>query len=135
MTQFGIVSALNHPWYANIIPRFHFQSLAHDNSARSATVQSVNVVPNDRGDDTPSAIVLKGVQLVDKFNHTTPDRVQIFMALYRIESKAIDLVLTFNVPLDSVDEGKADDTTVEKAEVDFDAFVRSLHIVDCGLFA
>ena len=93
------------------------------------------MVPNDRGDDTPSAIVLKGVQLVDKFNHTTPDRVQIFMALYRIESKAIDLVLTFNVPLDSVDKGKADDTTVEKAEVDFDAFVRSLHIVDCGLFA
>ncbi len=93
------------------------------------------MVPNDRGDDTPSAIVLKGVQLVDKFNHTTSDRVQIFMALYRIEPKAIDLVLTFNVPLDSVDEGKADDTTVEIAEADFDAFVRSLHIVDFGLFA
>ncbi|KAF8969805.1 hypothetical protein BDZ97DRAFT_160880 [Flammula alnicola] len=115
--------------------RFHFDSLAHDNSARSATVESVVMIPNDRGDGTPSAIVLKGVQMVPKFNHTTPDKVQIFMALFRVESKAADLVLTFNVPVESVDGGAVDSGGLENAEADFNTFVRSLRIVDFGLFA
>lgn len=93
------------------------------------------MVPNDRGDDTPSAVILNGTQMVDKFNHTAPDEVQILMALYRIESKAIDLVLTFNIPLKSVDEGKSQDAIVRKAQADFNAFARSLRIVDYGLFA
>jgi hypothetical protein len=116
-------------------PRFHFDSLAHDNSAVSANIHSVSVVPNDRGDNTPSAIVLKGVQMVPKFNHATPDRVEILMALFRVESKGIDLVLTFNVPVESVDEGRANEFTIEKAKADFDQFARSLRIVDFDVFA
>lgn len=116
-------------------PRFHFDSLAHDNSAVSANVHSVSVVPNDRGDNTPSAIVLKGVQMVPKFNHATPDEVEILMALFRVESKGIDLVLTFNVPLKSVDEGRANEVTVDRANADFDKFARSMLIVDFGVFA
>ncbi|KAF9483808.1 Mog1p/PsbP-like protein [Pholiota conissans] len=123
------------PSHFNDAIRFHFDSLAHDNSARSATIESVSVVPNDRGDETPSAIVLKGVQMVPKFNHTTPDKVEILMALFRVESKGIDLVLTFNVPFESVDEGLTNDVTVVKANADFDTFVRSLRIVDFGVFA
>ena len=92
------------------------------------------MVPNDRGDETPSAIVLKGTQMVKKFSHATPDTVEILMALYRIESKSIDLVLTFNIPLQSVDEGTSQDAEVERAEEDFGTFVRSLHVVDYGLF-
>jgi len=115
--------------------RFHFDSLAHDNSARSAEVESVSVIPNDRGDDTPSAIVLKGVQLVPKFNHTTPDKVQILMALFRIESKHIDLAVTFNIPVECVDGGAANNEQLEQTKKDFDTFARTCRIVDFGLFA
>ncbi|KAF8201513.1 hypothetical protein BJ912DRAFT_503958 [Pholiota molesta] len=123
------------PSHYNDAIRFHFDSLAHDNSAVSANIHSVSVVPNDRGDNTPSAIVLKGVQMVPKFNHATPDRVEILMALFRVESKGIDLVLTFNVPVESVDEGRANEFTIEKAKADFDQFARSLRIVDFDVFA
>ncbi|KDR73443.1 hypothetical protein GALMADRAFT_609979 [Galerina marginata CBS 339.88] len=115
--------------------RFHFDSLAHDNSARSAEVESVSVIPNDRGDETPSAIVLKGIQFVPKFNHTTPDKVQILMALFRVESKHIDLAVTFNIPIGCADGGAVSSEQSEKARADFDTFVRTFRIVDFGLFA
>jgi len=99
-------------------------------------VQSVaEVVPNDRGDNTPPAIILKGLQMVPKFNHTTPDSVRILMALFRVECKDIDLVVTFNIPLETVDSGAVNGLDVERAEVDFDTFFGSLEIVDFSLFA
>jgi len=115
--------------------RFHFDSLAHDNSASSTEVQSVVEVPNDRGDNTPPAIILKGFQMVPKFNHTPPDNVRILMALFRVDSKDVDLVVTFNIPLESVDGGAVDGRDAERAEVDFNTFFRSLQIVDFRLFA
>lgn len=116
-------------------PRFHFDSLAHDNSAVSVNVESVTVIPNDRGDNTPSAIVLTGVQFVPKFNRTTPDKVQILMALFRVEQKHIDLVVTFNVPTISQDGGEVGLDGLNTAQAHFEAFVNSLQIVDSGLFA
>ncbi|KAG6891036.1 hypothetical protein C0992_010698 [Termitomyces sp. T32_za158] len=114
---------------------FHFDSLAHDNSAVSAVVDAVNIIPNDRGDDTPSAILLSGTQQVPKFNHTEPDAVHILLALYRVTSKAIDLVVSFNIPTKT---GNLDEVSKEYEEAvrkHFDKFVRSLKIVDYGLFA
>ncbi|KIM48849.1 hypothetical protein M413DRAFT_438024 [Hebeloma cylindrosporum] len=115
--------------------RFHFDSLAHDNSARSAEVENVAAIPNDKQNETLPAMVLKGHQMVPKFNHTAPDKVQILMALFRVESKLVDLVVTFNIPLESVDGGAVNSRDAEKAKVDFDTFSRSLRIVDFGLFA
>lgn len=115
--------------------RFHFDSLAHDNGAKAAQVESVIVIANDRGDDTPSAIVLSGVQHVPKFNQASADEVRIFMALYRVETKGIDLVVTFNVPTKSSDGGAVGQDGWQPFQADFDAFVRSLRIVDQGLFA
>ena len=137
MTQSGIsFPSVNHRCpTAYPHRRFHFDSLAHDNSATSAKVESVSVIPNDRGDDTPSVIVLKGEQSVQKFNHSTPDRVQILMALFRIESKAVDLVATCNIPLEAVDGGAVNNEELVKVQNDFDTMVRSLRIVDFGLFA
>ncbi|KAF9562161.1 Mog1p/PsbP-like protein [Agrocybe pediades] len=123
------------PSHFNDTIRFHFDSLTHDNSAENTQVETVYRVPNDRGDDTPSATILKGIQFVPKFNHTTPDKVQILMALYRIEEKSIDLVVTFNIPLQVVGGGAVDQRQLEKAQADFDVFSRSLRIVDFGLFA
>jgi len=116
-------------------PRFHFDSLAHDNSASSSEVFSVNIVPNDRGDSTPSVILLSGVQSVRKFNRTAQDQVRILMGLYRIEAKGIDLVVTFNIPVTSQDGGAVDSSRLEVIQQQFDTFTRSLRIIDFGLFA
>ena len=98
-------------------------------------MHSVTVVPNDGGDDTPSAIILKGSQRVPKFNRTTPDDVRIFMALFRVEQKEIDLVVTFNVPIRTLDGGAVGSEGLEQAESDFHKFVTSFRICDYGLFA
>ena len=115
--------------------RFHFGSVAHDNSAQSAEIEGIFEIPNDRGDNTPPAIALKGVQLVPKFNSTIADRVRIMMAVFRVESKAIDVVVTFNIPVVSADGGAIGNEDVERFETDFDTFVRSFRIIDFGLFA
>lgn len=136
MTRSGVsFSFNNHRDQLIPYPRFHFDSLAYDNSARSAEVQNVAAISDAKQDNTPPAIILKGYQMVPKFNHTTPDKVQILMALFRIESKRIDLVITFNIPLEAVDSGVVNSRDMEKVEVDFDTFIRSLRIVDFGLFA
>jgi len=73
--------------------------------------------------------------MVPKFNRPTADKVIVYMALLRVLSKGIDLVLTFNVPVEATDGGAVDSTGVERAEADFNAFVQSLSIVDFSLFA
>jgi len=116
--------------------RFHFDSVAFDNSAHSAEIEKIFEIPNNRiGDNTPPAIVLKGVQLVPKFNSTVADKVRIMMAVFCVESKAIDVVVTFNIPIVSVDGGAVGIEGVERSETDFDNFVRSFRISDFGLFA
>ncbi|GLB35333.1 putative ran-interacting Mog1 protein [Lyophyllum shimeji] len=115
--------------------KFHFDSLAYDNSAVSKTVNDIDIVPNERGDATPPAAVLSGVQEVPKFNRGIPDEVHVFMALYRVELKNIDLVVTFNVPTRSEDGGAVSAEGLATARVHFDTFVRSLQIVDFSLFA
>ena len=115
--------------------RFHFDALAHDNDARSSTVTEISDVPNDRGDRTPSAIILKGEQLVPKFNKRTPDRVKILMAVFRVDDKDIDVVATFNVPVEAVDGGAVGAADFDKVESDFGNFVKSFRIVDFSLFA
>ncbi|KAJ3883768.1 hypothetical protein F5051DRAFT_317077 [Lentinula edodes] len=115
--------------------KFHFDSLAHDNDAVTSAVVSVNVIPNDRGDATPSIITLSGVQRVPKFNKTNPDEVRILMALYRVVSNGIDLVVTFNIPVISEDGGAVQGEKLNQAQAQFDLFSRSLRIEDFGVFA
>ncbi|KAF9533377.1 hypothetical protein CPB83DRAFT_873476 [Crepidotus variabilis] len=116
--------------------KFHFDSLAHDNSAQSFQVDSVVVSSaHTREDRTPTPICLKGLQMVPKFNQVTPDKVLIFMALFRVETKDIDLVVTFNVPIESIDGGATDAAGELRAEQDFNTFVQSLRILDFHLFA
>ncbi|KAJ6546465.1 hypothetical protein DFH09DRAFT_1262897 [Mycena vulgaris] len=114
--------------------RYHFGSLAHDNSAESTVVNTVGVVPNSRGDNTPPAITLSGVQFVPKFNLTIPDQVRVLMALFRVADKRVDLVVTFNIPMKSQDDGAVDEQGWNEMQIHFDAFVRSLRIIDFGLF-
>lgn len=81
--------------------------------------------------ETPVPILLEGVQMVSKFNRTELDRVRILMALYRIEEKKIDLVVSFNIPGLAVDEMAPIDQNVI---ADFQTLAQSLRIVDFGLF-
>jgi hypothetical protein len=116
--------------------RFHFDSLAHDNSAQASAIDSVVVIPNARSDKTPPAIMLSGVQSVAKFNKVDQDQVRILMALFRVEDKRVDLVVTFNVPTESQDhaDGAIDEEGWNLVQIHFDAFIRSLCIVDFSLF-
>jgi len=111
----------------------HFSSLAEDNSAADSSIERVTRVPKGEDDSTPSPIVLQGTQLVRKFNYTTPDTIRILLAIFRVESKNVDLVLSMNIPLATV-EGKLDDDAYQRARLDFDTAVKSLSILDFGLF-
>ncbi|EIN03631.1 Mog1p/PsbP-like protein [Punctularia strigosozonata HHB-11173 SS5] len=120
--------------------KFHFDSVAHDNSALSSSVDSVFVSSSpSAGNDTPSPVTLIGNQLVAKFNRTTPDRVRILLALYRVQrpNVNIDFVVTCNVPINPAlpDEQIAGDQAYQSAKKDFEQVVQSLLIVDYGLFA
>lgn len=57
------------------------------------------------------------------------------MALYRVESKNVDVVVTFNVPIKSEDGGAVGEQGWDAAQADFDAFAKSLRIVNYDLFA
>lgn len=71
-----------------------------------------------------------------KFNHTTPDDVRILLALYRVESKNVDLVMSMNVPVKAAGDGAMPDpASSERVQKDFEAAAASLTIVDFGLFA
>jgi len=121
------------PPFPHFMPhRFHFDSLAHDNSAISSSLTEVWSIPNHRGDKTPSAIALRGVQHVSKFNRTTPDEVHILMAIFRVDGKDVDLVVTFNVPVPS--HGNSAREGLAAARTHFETFVKSLRIIDFDLF-
>jgi hypothetical protein len=109
--------------------------LANDNSARSSEIVGVDNVQITRDDNTPYPVVLHGVQMVPKFNQRVPDRVKISMALFRIEAKSIDLVVTLNIPEVTMAGGATEEIDRQKAEEDFNTLVTSLRIIDFGLFA
>jgi hypothetical protein len=75
------------------------------------------------------------MQEIPKFHRDRPDLVKIFMALYRVENKNVDLVVTFNVPIASADGGVAAEAEVDRAKRDFLHLVETLEIVDFDLFA
>lgn len=119
----------------NLAFRFHFDSLAHDNSATDTRVENIELIPNDRGDRTPAVIVLSGAQLIQKFNRTSVDEVYILMAIYRVEEKNTDVVVTFNIPVVAEDGGGVGAQGVNHARQQFEQFSRSLKIVNFELFA
>jgi len=115
--------------------KFHFDSLAHDNSAKTSAIENISAQISNGDKHTPAPVLLKGVQLIPKFNHLTLDKVRIFMGLFRVKSKNADLVVSFNVPIDTQDGNAVDVAGQETAEADFKTFVTSLSIVRFDLFA
>ncbi|KAG8748017.1 hypothetical protein FRC10_009769 [Ceratobasidium sp. 414] len=122
-------------WVLARVVQFHFDSLAHDNEAVSSAVEAV---------DTPAVqpsplvlSVLRGTQRVPKFNRTNPDTVKILLAVYRVLDKRVDLVLTFNIPIQAEKAGSAvaSEAGLKKWVEAYEVAVSSFKIVDYGLFA
>jgi hypothetical protein len=105
------------------VNRFHFSSLAYDNSAISSDVTSSTAA------DYPSPTLLHGVQRIAKYNlpESEADTVDIYQALWRIPDKNADLVLTANAP-----RGKTRDE--QEGERVWREAATSLRVVDLGLF-
>jgi len=112
--------------------------LAHDNSATSQTVSNV-ILPSASQPDSPPATpiptVLIGDQEIRKFNHAKADLVRIFLAVYRVKSKNIDVVLSMNVPYAVEGIAKLDESDLNAAKDLFAKAAESLKIVNFGLFA
>jgi hypothetical protein len=73
--------------------------------------------------------------MVRKFNSKTPDRVCILVALYRVEAKGVDLVLTANIPTSVAEDSQPEDTVLQTSQPKFDVAAESLKILDFSLFA
>lgn len=117
--------------------RFHFSSLAHDNEAESAVVEALdasNAGPVASIDQTPKPLLLRGKQQVRKFNkpELPLDTVVIHLALWRLSpAKNVDLVMSWNEPLEESDGNSSGSPTVAEA---FRKAAHSLDIKDWGLF-
>jgi len=118
--------------------KFHFDSLAHDNSATSQEISEITLPAEIQGASlpaTPHPIIIFGNQQVRKWNSQIADQVRILMALYRIEGKGVDLVFTANVPHIQAEGRAPDEAMWQTAKQDFTVAAKSLEVVDFGLFA
>ncbi|GAA5829607.1 hypothetical protein JCM11251_000219 [Rhodosporidiobolus azoricus] len=131
--------------------RFHFSSLAHDNSALSSTVTSVSLPSSTSASQPPSSsssssslqptlvgpTLLTGRQTVSKFNRpdSEADEVFIQLALWRVPERDADVTLCVNWPVSKGDGGDAGEGGEAEAERVFEEAVRSFEVKDFGLFA
>jgi hypothetical protein len=83
----------------------------------------------------PSFIILYGRQGVKKFNRTSVDDVQIFLALYRLEEKGVDIVLSYNFPMNAGDGVVRTEEQCSAAKETFLSIASSLRVDDFSLFA
>lgn len=110
------------------LDRYHFKSIAHDNSALSTTIDTVSSpfplpssLPSSASDSSPHGphnyVALEGVQIASKFNlpESESDLVKLFLCLVRVDlgepsasdpsvHRGADITICVNVPL-----GKARD--------------------------
>ncbi|WFD08447.1 hypothetical protein MVES1_003823 [Malassezia vespertilionis] len=108
--------------------RYHFDSIANDNDATDVHVTWVDVAAGDApAGKTPQPALLQGTQRVKKFGKPADnDLVHIWVAVWRLPSKKVDLALSLNEPSD------ADTDAIAQR---FRASAGSLRIVNWDLFA
>ncbi|ORY31653.1 hypothetical protein BCR39DRAFT_526129 [Naematelia encephala] len=133
--------------------KYHFSSLAHDNSALSShilTSSPSSPIPSSSQQTTtpitPTPVILTGIQKIHKYSHAAsgaprpghesdiPDDVWIGVALWRVwvGHKTADVVCSVNVNLSATDgKGNEEKQSVEAWWV---RAVEGFRIVDFGLF-
>jgi len=115
---------------------FHFDSLAHDNDARSKSIEKIirPLIPSTR--EHPAPTLLVGIQHIQKFNRVAGDDVLIYLALFRLEKYNIDIILSCNIP---VRTGNPETTITGNHDLDdaravFEHAANSFTIEDYDLF-
>ncbi|KNZ62788.1 hypothetical protein VP01_1223g5 [Puccinia sorghi] len=137
------------------IIKYHFDSLAHDNSSDLATIKCIEL-PQDRTQfgapvtieptsgtgRTPEPVSCYGLQSISKFNASKAEshEVHIWLALWRLNGvgnngKGTDLVLTFNLPHLPASHPPHFQRSLEHTHLLFQHSAQSLRIVDWTLFA
>ncbi|WFD01011.1 hypothetical protein MYAM1_003771 [Malassezia yamatoensis] len=108
--------------------RYHFDSIGNDNDAADIHVDWVDAPAGNAPENTtPRPALLHGTQKIKKFGKITEEStVQLWVAVWRLPSKNVDLVLSRNNP-------SSDD--IDQQSQDFRATAGSLRIVDWNLFA
>jgi hypothetical protein len=129
--------------------RFHFDSLAHDNTALSSNILTpppsspIPSAPLERPDQL-RPITLLGTQKIHKFTHNPtgaprpgheadePDEVWIGIALWRcwIGKKKADVVMSVNVNI----SGEGGEAEKQKVSGWLENSINSLKVEDWGLF-
>lgn len=90
--------------------------------------------PEETGSTTPPPILLYGTQSIRKFNSTAPDQIRILLAIYRVEEKNVDVVMTMNAPMQAVAGDAISEDQWTEAKEAFSVAARSLRILDPTLF-
>jgi hypothetical protein len=113
--------------------RFHLDAIAEENDAMEH-----NFIPAQRPTTNElSPIVLDGRQVLKKAGSI--HRLRTLFALFRIRERDHDVVVTFNIPIETGEgPGRNGAITAEQGqaiESDFYRVVDSLRIVDYNLFA
>ncbi|EJD52905.1 Mog1p/PsbP-like protein [Auricularia subglabra TFB-10046 SS5] len=116
--------------------KFHFNALAHDNDATKSEVVEVRALDTGpHAPNTPAPVVCVGWQEVAKYNRTAPDKVEIVLAVYRLQAQNIDLVLSLNLPYVLADGTRTPEERIQALQGTFRDVAQSLNIRDYGLFA
>jgi len=122
--------------FYSTLPRFHFDSIANDNDARSKSIEQIipPLTPSTR--EHPVPILLKGTQRTQKFNHPTEDDVLIYVALFRLDKYNVDIIFSCNIPVRTGNPATktAGDQEVEVITAAFEHTVNAFKIVDYSLF-
>jgi hypothetical protein len=71
---------------------------------------------------------------VKKFNKTSVDDLRIFVALYRLKEKGVDLVLSFNFPMNTGEGVTRTEEEYNTTKETFFSIAASLHVIDFSLF-
>ncbi|PLW52060.1 hypothetical protein PCASD_02068 [Puccinia coronata f. sp. avenae] len=146
--------------YPRAIMKYHFDALAHDNSAQLATIKSIELPDNvaqfteppapqsgvtgGAGGPrrTPEPVTCYGQQSVSKFNASASEShdVHIWLSLWRLNGvgnngRGTDLVLTFNLPHLPTTNPAHFQRSFEYTRRIFHHSARSLRIVDWTLFS
>jgi hypothetical protein len=138
-----LLMILSHQSTYTIRFRFHFHSVAHDNDAQSqSVVEILHLPPNSTAPSStkrtpqPAPYILQGTQAVPKFNRAQADQVTIFLALFRVEGKEIDIVMCCNAPTrsDNPEVKVASEAEVQELKKIFQQAVSKFRIVDFSLF-
>lgn len=121
--------------------RFHFDALADDNDAKK---REIEVTEGPQTPPTgpsppaqPSCWALIGTQHVPKFNKSAEqaDIVKIFVLLWRVDAKQMDVVLTINVPISTAEAGGVGEEGVGRVRQIWEKARSSFEVKDFELFA